>query len=357
MTERLLKLAQEDLFAFFQSKLAEDFLYDDDTVVESLHIALEELRRAKMDTPGKPPTEELPQNPFGLFVPPSVEQLIGRRTLHSEHDLLSDKRRSLKDMRPVIPADGGPVVLPFDLDISRNSAGESELASNYDTGTHSAEGSSVSATEFHAAYLDTSDVASTATSLSRPYSSHPALNESDPPWDEVVEYPEPGDPAELAKFKKEVALYEADLERTLEAMELQSADTLVTHSRNVSVIEVNGHHSGYPLTSSPERTPIQSPNQTPVHSPVLETPPFTPRSAMGTPYTPTGYPFPVTPAPVTPVNGPNSLPVNGLAQAEYHNGYPEAYYPGGQYSLKQRTTDGAATSAESSTRFEASVYL
>lgn len=372
ITEKLLKMGQEELFGFFQSVLGKDFGYEDDIVIESLHIALEELRRAKMDTPGSPPSDELPQKPFGLFVPPSVEQMIGRRTLQSEHELLSAKRRSLKDMRPVIPADGGPVVLPLDLDIDGNSGGESEHTSYYDTGTVSVGGSSsqVSASELQTVYLDGSDVASTVTTLSRPYSSHLALNDTEDGQftsGDVV-YPDPGDPEEIARYHNVVAMYEADLERTLEAMELNTVDALVTHTENVTVVEVNGHQEGSigyastEVTISPDRTPLQSPNQTPVHTPKLETPPFSPLSPTGSPYSPSDYPFPVTP--ISPSNGPFTLPINGLEQAEpYYNGYPESYPEEEQYSTprassnKIKATSPHASPGSDNRYYEASVYL
>ena len=67
-----------------------------------------------MDIPPKGEIDELPTIPFGLFVPPSVEQLIGRRTLETEKEIVSGKRRSIKEMRPEIPADGGKALIPLD---------------------------------------------------------------------------------------------------------------------------------------------------------------------------------------------------------------------------------------------------
>lgn len=40
---------------------------------------MEELRKAKLDYPGPPSKEELPNRPFGLFIEPSFEQIVGIR--------------------------------------------------------------------------------------------------------------------------------------------------------------------------------------------------------------------------------------------------------------------------------------
>lgn len=77
---RLMKMQMEDLSEFLQSSLEKDFLYDDDVVVEQLQVCQEELRKAKMDVPPRPRTNENPTLPFGLDIQPSIEQLIGRRT-------------------------------------------------------------------------------------------------------------------------------------------------------------------------------------------------------------------------------------------------------------------------------------
>ena len=85
----------EELLNFLQLELSRDFGYSDDQVIESLQVCIDELRRAKLLLPPRPADDsEQPKKPFGLFVPPSVEQVIGRRTLESHSDLIQGRRRS-----------------------------------------------------------------------------------------------------------------------------------------------------------------------------------------------------------------------------------------------------------------------
>lgn len=106
---------------FFQGDLVNNFGYSDDETINSLVICEAELRRAKLDLP--PPaadSSELPTQPFGLFVPPSVEQVIGRRTIETDTELIRgrDRRAIRRDSRLSIsiPPDGGPVLVEsFDL--------------------------------------------------------------------------------------------------------------------------------------------------------------------------------------------------------------------------------------------------
>lgn len=60
-------------------KLYKDFGYDDDTVITTLERSMEELKRAKLDYPGPPMPNELPQQPFGKFTEPTFERKVGRR--------------------------------------------------------------------------------------------------------------------------------------------------------------------------------------------------------------------------------------------------------------------------------------
>lgn len=70
----------EEIVEFLQIRLAKDFGYSDNAVIENMEKCTEEIRRMKLDFTGKPiPAAELPQNPFGVFVKPSVEAAIGRR--------------------------------------------------------------------------------------------------------------------------------------------------------------------------------------------------------------------------------------------------------------------------------------
>ncbi|XP_046353956.1 USP6 N-terminal-like protein isoform X2 [Haliotis rufescens] len=80
---RIGRMQMDDLLSFFQSNLEKDFSYDDDVVVEQLQICMEELRKARMDVPPKAKNNESPTLPFGLDIEPSIDQLIGRRTVES----------------------------------------------------------------------------------------------------------------------------------------------------------------------------------------------------------------------------------------------------------------------------------
>lgn len=76
----LLKFNDMDsIVNFIQVKLYKDFLYDDDTVIRELEHTLETLKRTKLDHPGPPSSEELPQRPFGEFLEPSFEEIVGIR--------------------------------------------------------------------------------------------------------------------------------------------------------------------------------------------------------------------------------------------------------------------------------------
>jgi len=44
--------------------------------MESLQRCLEELKRAKLDYAGPPLPDELPKQPFGLFIEPTFEQKV-----------------------------------------------------------------------------------------------------------------------------------------------------------------------------------------------------------------------------------------------------------------------------------------
>lgn len=100
------------MMAFFQTRLEKNFGYEDDQVVDSLTSCMNELRRMKLLLP-PPATDasEHPAKPFGLFVPPSVEQAIGRKILETERERVISGRRSLlraSRLSISIPPDGGP---------------------------------------------------------------------------------------------------------------------------------------------------------------------------------------------------------------------------------------------------------
>jgi len=116
---------------FFQGSLEKDFGYSDDHVIESLRNCTEELHRAHLDLP-PPPTDdaELPSKPFGVFVTPTIEQIIGRQSVVIDGQIVDDGM--------VIPADGGPVVVPMSLAVTNHrpsSISSSSVLDHYDTAT------------------------------------------------------------------------------------------------------------------------------------------------------------------------------------------------------------------------------
>ena len=76
---KIRKQKMDTLLTFFQSDLENDFVYDDDTVIDQLQVSMEELRKAKMEIPPKPKENELPKLPFGLEIQPSIREIIAHR--------------------------------------------------------------------------------------------------------------------------------------------------------------------------------------------------------------------------------------------------------------------------------------
>lgn len=68
------------LILVLQVKLYKDFMYDEDTVIQTLERSLDELKRAKLDLPPPATKDELPSRQFGVFTEPSFEQIVGHRT-------------------------------------------------------------------------------------------------------------------------------------------------------------------------------------------------------------------------------------------------------------------------------------
>ena len=102
-----MRLSSDELITFLQSDLMLDFGFDDDYVIQSLLISMQELRRMKLDLPAPPrPADpvEKPTKPFGSFEPPSVEQLIASMQVEAVNGEFVG--------RPSIPPDGGPVIVP-----------------------------------------------------------------------------------------------------------------------------------------------------------------------------------------------------------------------------------------------------
>uniref|UniRef100_A0A182JNQ2 Rab-GAP TBC domain-containing protein n=1 Tax=Anopheles christyi TaxID=43041 RepID=A0A182JNQ2_9DIPT len=76
----ILKLRDMDqIVQYIQTRLCEDFRFDDDTVIKSLEQCMEELRKAGLELPPPPSEIELPKQEFGLFVEPTAAAQIGRR--------------------------------------------------------------------------------------------------------------------------------------------------------------------------------------------------------------------------------------------------------------------------------------
>lgn len=72
----LLKMGMEDLIEFLQIHLERDFGYHDDAAIEALQVSLEELKRYRLDHPGKATQEELPRRPFGLIIEPAIKSRL-----------------------------------------------------------------------------------------------------------------------------------------------------------------------------------------------------------------------------------------------------------------------------------------
>ncbi|KAF2879909.1 hypothetical protein ILUMI_26238 [Ignelater luminosus] len=76
----IMKLNDMDsIVNFIQVKLYKDFMYDDDTVIQTLEKSMDELKRSKLDHPGPPQKDEIPSRPFGILIQPTFEQIVGRR--------------------------------------------------------------------------------------------------------------------------------------------------------------------------------------------------------------------------------------------------------------------------------------
>ena len=261
-----MKMGQEEIMGFFQNNLVKNFGYDDDRVVEALRDSLEELKSKKLDIPkrDKSTANELPTKPFGLFVPPSVEQVIGRRTLETETDLVTGKKTSIKDWRPFIPADGGPAQLPLELlppkqpDSARTSVADDD--DKYDTLT--TDGASSRASVAHSSrtsVMDTSDAGSHATTVSQQPSSVDAqeLPAQTPSPKTVVEVETTLTPEQTSEYDNlNNGYYEKDLDVSLDNVVIPN-DPGVRYNNGVAVIELNG----YPNPQASSRSTTTSPTR------------------------------------------------------------------------------------------------
>ncbi|KAK4877243.1 hypothetical protein RN001_009749 [Aquatica leii] len=90
----IIKLRDMDsIVHFIQVKLYKDFMYDDDTVIQTLEKTMDELKRSKLDHPGPPQKDEIPSRPFGILIQPSFEQIVGRRA-----EKFTDKEKNTNEI-------------------------------------------------------------------------------------------------------------------------------------------------------------------------------------------------------------------------------------------------------------------
>ncbi|GJQ88029.1 putative Rab GTPase activator [Trypoxylus dichotomus] len=76
----LMKLNDMDsITQFIQVKLYKDFMYDEDTVIQTLERSMDELKKTKLDLPPPAAKDELPSRQFGEFIEPTFEQIVGHR--------------------------------------------------------------------------------------------------------------------------------------------------------------------------------------------------------------------------------------------------------------------------------------
>ena len=91
-----------------QVRLERDFQQDDDSAMAELERCAVELRGAKLERPAPPPDHELPQRPFGLFVPPPAHAQSGlrREMTPSEEKVVGDIQRFRQEAQ-ISAGDGG----------------------------------------------------------------------------------------------------------------------------------------------------------------------------------------------------------------------------------------------------------
>jgi len=80
------RMGMEEIIEFLQIRLAQNFGYPDNVVVESLEKCMDELKRLKLEVSKQIPDVELAQKPFGVFQTPSVDASIGRRRAEFSHE-------------------------------------------------------------------------------------------------------------------------------------------------------------------------------------------------------------------------------------------------------------------------------
>ena len=243
---KLLKLQMEKLVEFLNQKLEEDFGFPESYVIEQLKLSMDELRKANMATPPKGDVNELPTKPFGLFVPPSVEQIIGRRTFETEQELLQTKHVS-SGYRHSSLIDGG--VNNRRMSQSKDAAME-DNTSNYDTATDGFS-SHASIVDYHSSRTSFtiegsefgSVMGSANTTLTRPNHRNGQNNQIDHESDPRTPVKTPilsdgktgGSLSQQSEYDNlPDSYYENDMERTLDAVARFTRDSFAVHSQDYS---------------------------------------------------------------------------------------------------------------------------
>ena len=224
-----------------------------------------------MDLPPRGILNEMPTKPFGLFVPPSVEQLIGRRTLESEKELVSGKRRSIKEIRAQIPADGGRVMIPGEGDEALRLGSSGTGEGDYDTMTMSAttdgQSSHASINDYRSSKTSFLDDGSTVTegrqqsrttlnepepepeaaAAALPPSAQVEVHRMEPPVTPAAEMrTSPSQHSDYDNLNSSVA-YEQNLDRTLESLGRGPGAGYEDQYRAqaVTIVNVNGFQGGH----------------------------------------------------------------------------------------------------------------
>lgn len=242
----------EELFEFFQGSIAQDFGYDDDRVIESLQEAMEELKRAKLDIPpGGDNPPERPTRPFGVFEPPTIEDLISRMSVPAINSDEDYRAQTLKRNRPSIPADGGRVFVPSPMmhRLSRLSSSP-ELTSLLEEGSEllgDEASSRASGHDCHSSQTSVADDMSDIGSVScqgDAFGSNmfvPSLPRSEHDSG-TVENVTAHDSAISANgnvaSRRQVSEYEKQLDEALESMELESWDLLYKKLQDAKSVSV-----------------------------------------------------------------------------------------------------------------------
>uniref|UniRef100_H2YCL4 Rab-GAP TBC domain-containing protein n=1 Tax=Ciona savignyi TaxID=51511 RepID=H2YCL4_CIOSA len=89
----LKKMDMDGIVRFLQEKLAQNFGFDDDLVIEQLKINMGELKRSGLDLPPAAGPEETPKLPFGLKVKPTFAQETGLRSPVAVKSSEGDKKK------------------------------------------------------------------------------------------------------------------------------------------------------------------------------------------------------------------------------------------------------------------------